>query len=149
MAVVPSPGLARHCHGPHLTTATWHSRKNFSQWVHSFLWKLRCHWLKGLWQRQITVVRQGPEVEASSPRQGHLGLWPGRSWGLSPSGSFHNAKLNKRKMSRSWGNRPIHDNPAYQALHEFDRTTRDLHTPPGQIGEEAWPDLRPLPLVSR
>ena len=39
-------------------------------------------------------------------------------------------------------------NPAYRALHEFDRTTRDLHTP-GQIGEEAWPDLQPLPLVSR
>ena len=44
-----------------LTTATWRCRKNFSQWELSFLWKLRCHWLKGLRQRQIAVVRQGPE----------------------------------------------------------------------------------------
>ena len=44
-----------------LTTATWRCRKNFSQWELSFLWKLRCHWLKGLRQRQIPVVRQGPE----------------------------------------------------------------------------------------
>ena len=44
--------------------------------------------------------------------------------------------------------RACFDNPAYHALHEFDRTTRDLHTP-SQIEEEAWPDLPPLPLVSR
>ena len=46
--------------GPCLTTATWRCRKNFSQWERSFLWKLCCHWLEGLRQRQITVVRQGP-----------------------------------------------------------------------------------------
>ena len=45
--------------GPCLTTATWRCRKNFSQWERSFLWKLRFHWLKGLRQRQIAVVRQG------------------------------------------------------------------------------------------
>ena len=49
--------------GPCLTTATWRCRKNFSQWERSFLWKLRCHWLKGLRQRQIAVVRQGPAVQ--------------------------------------------------------------------------------------
>ena len=46
--------------GPCLTTATWRCRKNFSQWECSFLWKLRCHWLEFLRQRQIAVVRQGP-----------------------------------------------------------------------------------------
>ena len=48
------------CPGPCLTTATWRCRKNFSQWECSFLWKLRCHWLEFLRQRQIAVVRQGP-----------------------------------------------------------------------------------------
>ena len=46
--------------GPCLTTATWRCRKNFSQWECSFHWKLRCHWLEFLRQRQIAVVRQGP-----------------------------------------------------------------------------------------
>ena len=46
--------------GPCLTTATWRCRKNFSQWERSFHWKLRCHWLEFLRQRQIAVVRQGP-----------------------------------------------------------------------------------------
>ena len=49
--------------GPYLTTATWRCRENFSQWERSFLWKLRCHWLKGLRQRKIAVVRQGPEYQ--------------------------------------------------------------------------------------
>ena len=31
----------------------------FSLWERSFHWKLRCHWLKGLWQGQIAVVLQG------------------------------------------------------------------------------------------
>ena len=39
---------------------TWRWRKNFRQWERSCLWKLRCHWLKGLRQCQIAVVRQGP-----------------------------------------------------------------------------------------
>ena len=47
--------------GPCFTTATWRCRKNFSQWERSFRWKLRCHWLKGLRQRQIAVVRQDPD----------------------------------------------------------------------------------------
>ena len=50
--ILPEPGLC-------FTTATWHCRKNFSQWERSFQRKLRCHWLKGLQQRQIAVVRQG------------------------------------------------------------------------------------------
>ena len=48
--------------GPCLTTATWRCRKNFSQWECSFHWKLRYHWLEFLRQRQIAVVRQGPEM---------------------------------------------------------------------------------------
>ena len=31
---------------PCITTAIWHCRKTFSQWEHSFHWKLCCHWLK-------------------------------------------------------------------------------------------------------
>ena len=46
--------------GPSLTTATWRCRKNFSQWECSFHWKLCCHWLEFLRQRQIAVVGQGP-----------------------------------------------------------------------------------------
>ena len=40
--------------GPCLTTTTWRCRKNSSQW------KLRCHRLEFLQQRQIAVVSQGP-----------------------------------------------------------------------------------------
>ena len=35
-------------------------RKNFSQWERSFLWKLRCHWLKFLRLVAKTLVIQGP-----------------------------------------------------------------------------------------
>ena len=48
-----------HNAGPSLTTATWRCRKYFSQWERSFLWKLCYHWLRGLRQRQIALVRQG------------------------------------------------------------------------------------------
>ena len=51
---------AHWCPGPFLTTATWCCHKNFSQWERSFLWKLSCHWLKGLRQRQIAAVRVDP-----------------------------------------------------------------------------------------
>ena len=46
--------------GPCVTTAIWRYRKPFSQWQHSFLWKLRFHWLKFLRQHHVAVVRQGP-----------------------------------------------------------------------------------------
>ena len=46
--------------GPYLTTSIWSCRNPFSQWMHSFLWKLRSHWLKVLRQRHVAVVRQGP-----------------------------------------------------------------------------------------
>ena len=46
--------------GPCLPTATWRCRKNFNQWECSFHWKLHCHWLEFLRQRQIAVVEQGP-----------------------------------------------------------------------------------------
>ena len=49
---------------PCLTTATWRCRKNFSQWECSFHWKLRCHWLEFLRQRQIAVVRQGSVIHS-------------------------------------------------------------------------------------
>ena len=48
--------------GPCITNVIATRRKNFSQWESSFLWKLRCHWLKFLrrvaktfvlWKRQI------------------------------------------------------------------------------------------------
>ena len=61
-----------HVTGLCLATATWRCRKNFSQWKRSFLWKLCCHWLKGMRQRQITVVRQSPGpqwVNTLRPRQ--------------------------------------------------------------------------------
>ena len=35
-------------------------RKHFSQWERSFLWKLRCHWLKFLRHVAKTLVIQGP-----------------------------------------------------------------------------------------
>ena len=38
-------------------------------------------------------------------------------------------------------------NPAHHALHEFDRTTRDLYAP--RPNGRAWPDPQPLPLVSK
>ena len=46
--------------GPCFTTATWHCRENVSLWGRSLLWKLRCHCLKVLRQRQIASIRQGP-----------------------------------------------------------------------------------------
>ena len=45
--------------GPRLTTATWRCRRNFSQWECSFRWKLRCHWLEFLRQRQVDSVVVG------------------------------------------------------------------------------------------
>ena len=46
--------------GPCITTAIWHCRKHFSQWQHSFQWKLRSHWLKFLRQRHVALVIQDP-----------------------------------------------------------------------------------------
>ena len=57
----PLLGIILMVPGPCLTTATWRCRKNFSQWECSFHWKLRCHWLEFLQQRQIAVVT-GPRV---------------------------------------------------------------------------------------
>ena len=37
-------------------------RKIFSQWERSFLWKLRCHWLKFLRHVAKRLVIQGPEL---------------------------------------------------------------------------------------
>ena len=54
--------LMRPAWGPCLSTATWRCGKNFSQWECSFHWKLRCHWLEFLRQRQFAVVRQGPWI---------------------------------------------------------------------------------------
>ena len=46
--------------GPCITNVIATSRKNFSQWESSFLWKLRCHWLKFLRRVAKTLVIQGP-----------------------------------------------------------------------------------------
>ena len=43
-------GLAPRGAGICIITVTWHCSKTFSQWECSFLWKLRCHWLKVLRQ---------------------------------------------------------------------------------------------------
>ena len=51
--------------GPCITNVIATCRKNFSQWERSFLWKLRCHWLKFLRHVAKTLVIQGPG----------LGLW--------------------------------------------------------------------------
>ena len=46
--------------GPCITNVIATCRKNFSQWESSFLWKLRCHWLKFLRRVAKTLVIQGP-----------------------------------------------------------------------------------------
>ena len=47
--------------GPCITNVIATCRKNFSQWESSFLWKLRCHWLKFLRRVAKTLVIQGPD----------------------------------------------------------------------------------------
>ena len=49
-----------HMPGPCITNVFATCRKNFSQWESSFLWKLRCHWLKFLRRVAKTLVIQGP-----------------------------------------------------------------------------------------
>ena len=46
--------------GPCITNVIATCRKNFSQWESSFLWKLRCHWLKFLRRVAKTLVIRGP-----------------------------------------------------------------------------------------
>ena len=53
---------------PCITVVIWCCHKTFSQWQCSFHWKLHCHWLKGLWQRQITVIIQDPELKKKKIR---------------------------------------------------------------------------------
>ena len=48
--------------GPCITNVIATCRKNFSQWESSFLWKLRCHWLKFLRRVAKTLVIQGPAL---------------------------------------------------------------------------------------
>ena len=48
--------------GPCITNVIATCRKNFSQWERSFLWKLRCHWLKFLRRVAKTLVIQGPAL---------------------------------------------------------------------------------------
>ena len=43
---------------------TWCYCKTFRQWECSFQWKLSCHWLERLRQRQIAVAIQGPYVRS-------------------------------------------------------------------------------------
>ena len=42
----------------------WPGCKTFSQWERCFLWKLCCHWLKGLRQHEIAVVIQSLGVSS-------------------------------------------------------------------------------------
>ena len=48
---------------PCITNVIATCRKNFSQWESSFLWKLRCHWLKFLRRVAKPLVIQGPGLE--------------------------------------------------------------------------------------
>ena len=49
--------------GPCITNVIATCRKNFSQWDSSFLWKLRCHWLKFLRRVAKNLVIQGPAAQ--------------------------------------------------------------------------------------
>ena len=66
--------------GPCITNIIATCRKNFSQWESSFLWKLRCHWLKFLRRVAKTLVIQGPGALAQKPCQPGRGL--DTSWRL-------------------------------------------------------------------
>ena len=54
------PALPCGSPGPCITNVIVTCRKNFSQWESSFLWKLRCHWLKFLRRVAKTLVILGP-----------------------------------------------------------------------------------------
>ena len=51
---------SRECSGSCITIVTWRCRKNFRQWERTLRWEARCHYLKFLRQRPITVVIQDP-----------------------------------------------------------------------------------------
>ena len=53
--------------GPCITNVIATCRKNFGQWERSFLWKLRCHWLKFLRRVAKTLVIQGPVMQQACP----------------------------------------------------------------------------------
>ena len=59
--------------GPCITNVIATCCKNFSQWERSFLWKLRCHWLKFLRRVAKTLVIQGP-VPSRKPYKGNGGI---------------------------------------------------------------------------
>ena len=42
-------------------TATWRCRMPVSQWQRSL--KLRCHWLRGLWQHHIAIINTRPSAK--------------------------------------------------------------------------------------
>ena len=50
------------CTRPCITNVIATCRKNFSQWERSFLWKLRCHWLKFLRRVAKNVSNTGSRV---------------------------------------------------------------------------------------
>ena len=56
--------------GPCITNVIATCRKNFGQWERSFLWKLRCHWLKFLRRVAKTLVIQGPVTPKVCPCHG-------------------------------------------------------------------------------
>ena len=72
-------GNSFHITGPCITNVIATCRKNFSQWESSFLWKLRCHWLKFLRRVAKTLVIQGPGLFMGI--QGHWWIsWPKGQW---------------------------------------------------------------------
>ena len=68
--------------GPCITNVIATCRKNFSQWESSFLWKLRCHWLKFLRRVAKPLVIQGPEACSSLHKKPTKALhhWPFIGW---------------------------------------------------------------------
>ena len=59
--------------GPCITNVIATCRKNFSQWESSFLWKLRCHWLKFLRRVAKTLVIQGPGTHCNGTQKNAQG----------------------------------------------------------------------------
>ena len=68
--------------GPCITNVIATCRENLSQWESSFLWKLRCHWLKFLRRVAKTLVIQGPgpSISAGTVRMKYWKGYVTMSW---------------------------------------------------------------------
>ena len=108
---------------PCIITATWHSRKTFSQWEHSFHWKLCSHWLKGLRHRRssnsgprflwwhlfttpsVTVSRPLDILEPRSRQRPRSGNQPRPIWAaivVRPKKAAPADKLRNHETNHKW-----------------------------------------------